>query len=255
MTWSLILQSFAVLRHDKKLVLFPVLSALAAAAVSAPFWIALFGTAPVEHAPWTPAHYAAMFFWYCACSFVIIFFNCALAACAQARFAGEEPQIMDGIYQAASHTWNIFLWAVASSTVGVILRAIEERVGWLGRIVTGLFGIGWSFATYLIVPVLVLEDQGLAGSIRRSAQLLRQTWGEQLIGGLHFGWMGLLLAIPGFILGVFAWPVGILYFLTLAAVLSAAREIFVVALYRYAVSGQAPDGYSDEALNGAFRRR
>jgi hypothetical protein len=40
MTWSLIVQSFAVLRRDKKLVLFPALSALAAVAVSAPFWVA-----------------------------------------------------------------------------------------------------------------------------------------------------------------------------------------------------------------------
>jgi hypothetical protein len=255
MTWRLILQSFAVLRRDKKLVLFPVFSALAAVAVSAPFWMALFGSAAVESAHWTPAHYAGMFFWYCACSFVIIFFNCALAACAQTRFAGGEPELMGGIYQAGSRAWSIFLWAVASSTIGVILRAIEERVGWLGRIVTGLLGIGWSFATYLIVPVLVLEDQGIAGSIRRSTQLVRQTWGEQLVGGLHFGWMGLLLAIPGLVLGVFAWPVGILYFLTLAVVLSAAREIFVVALYRYAVSGEAPDGYSREAMDGAFRRR
>ena len=255
MTWSLILQSFGVLRRDKGLVLFPVLSALSAIAVSAPFWIALFGTSLVPASHWTAVHYAWMFLWYCACSFVIIFFNCALAACAQTRFAGGEPRIMDGIYQAGSHAWNIFLWAVASSTVGVLLRAIEERVGWLGRIVTGLLGIGWSLATYLIVPVLVLEDQGVAGSLRRSAQLLRQTWGEQLVAGLHFGWMGLLLAIPGIVLGVFAWPVGVLYFLTLAVVLSAAREIFVVALYRYAVNGETPDGYSREAMDGAFRRR
>ena len=255
MTWSLIKQSLAVLRRDKKLALFPVLSALAAVAVSAPFWVALFAAAPAESSHWTPATYAWMFLWYCALSFVIIFFNCALVACAQVRFAGGEPSIMGGIYQAGSRTGHILLWAVASSTVGVILRAVEERAGWVGRIVAALFGIGWSLATYLIVPVLVFEDRGLVDSVHRSSQLLRETWGEQLVAGIHFGWMGLLAAIPGIVLGAIYWPAGILYFLTLAVVMTAAREIFVVALYRYAVSGEAPEGYSTESMNGAFRRR
>ena len=255
MTWSLIKQSLGVLRRDKKLAVFPVLSALAAVAVSAPFWVALFGAAPFEPPRWTPANYAWLFLWYCAFSFVIIFFNCALVACAQVRFAGGEPSIMDGIYQAGSRAGHILLWAVASSTVGVILRAIEERAGWVGRIAAGLFGIGWSLATYLIVPVLVFEDRGVVDSVHRSSQLLRETWGEQLVAGIHFGWMGLAAAIPGVVLGAISWPLGILYFLALAIVMTAAREIFVVALYRYAVSGQPPDGYSPDAMNGAFRRR
>jgi hypothetical protein len=185
----------------------------------------------------------------------MIFFNCALAACAQVRFSGGEPMIADGIRQAGSRTGKIFLWAVASSTVGVIVNAIEEHAGWIAKIVAGVFGIGWSLATALIVPVLVLEERGVMDSIRRSGELLRKTWGQQLVVGLHFGWMGLLLAVPGIVLGVVALPVGILYFLTLAAVMTAAREIFVVALYRYAASGEAPAGYSREMMDGAFRKR
>jgi hypothetical protein len=258
MTWTLIVESFAVLRKDKRLVVFPILSASGVIALTLPYFWALHGAAP-----WHPSNlhwsdrttYLWLFLWYCCISFAMVFFNCALAACAQIRFSGGEPTIADGIRAAGERTGRILLWALVTSTVGLIIRYIEDRVGWIGRVIAALFGAGWSLATYLIVPVLVLEDLDVIDSIRRSCQLLKKTWGEQLVVGLHFMWMMLLLSIPGLILGVLAMPVGILYFLTLAVVMSAARQIFVVALYRYAVTGEAPAGYSNEALGGYFRRR
>jgi len=258
MTWNLILQSFAVLRRDKSLVVFPMLSALAAIVLTLPYFWVLTGDAPWHPSDlrWSgPSTYLWIFLWYCSISFAMIFFNCALAACAQMLFSGAEPTIADGIRLAGRRAGSILLWAMITSTVGLIIRYIEDRVGWIGRLVAALFGAGWSLATYLIVPVLVLEDLEVVDSIRRSATLLKKTWGEQLVVGLHFMWMILLLAIPGVILGVLALPVGILYFVALAAVMTAARQIFVVALYRFAVSGEAPDGYSKEALGGYFQRR
>jgi hypothetical protein len=227
-------------------------------ALTVPYFWAIAGVTPWRPSDlhWSgPSTYLWLFLWYCCISFAMIFFNCALAACAQMRFSGAEPTIADGISMAGRRVGSIFLWAVVTSTVGLIIRYIEDRVGWIGRIVTSIFGAGWALATYLIVPVLVAEDLDVMDSIRRSATLLKKTWGEQLVVGLHFMWMMLLLSIPGLILGVLAIPVGILYFLTLAAVMTAARQIFVVALYRFAVSGEAPDGYSQEALGGYFRRR
>jgi hypothetical protein len=258
MTWTLIVQSFGILRKDKSLVLFPILSAVGVIALTVPYYWVLTGVAPWHPSGlhWSgPSTYLWLFLWYCGISFAMIFFNCALAACAQIRFSGGEPSIADGIQQAGRRVGSIFLWAVVTSTVGLIIRYIEDRVGWIGRLVAAIFGAGWALATYLIVPVLVVEDLDVVESIRRSATLLKKTWGEQLVVGLHFMWMMLLLSIPGLILGVLALPVGILYFLALAAVMTAARQIFVVALYRFAVSGEAPDGYSREALGGYFRTR
>lgn len=258
MSWNLVLQSFKVLRKDKQLILFPVLSALGVIAVAVPYLWALTGGAPsrIGEMHWSGAStWITLFLWYCCSSFVMIFFNCALAASAQIRFAGGEPTVADGIRQAGSRTGSIFLWAMVTSTVGIIIRMIEDRAGWVGKIIASIFGFGWSLATYLIVPVLVLEDHDIMDSVRRSGQLLKKTWGEQLVVGFHFLWITLLLAIPGIILGVLAWPLGILYFLMLAAVMTAARQIFVVALYRFAVSGEVPAGYSSEALGGYFRQR
>jgi hypothetical protein len=259
-SWDLMLRSFRVLRRDKELALFPVLSALAAAAVSVPFFLTLFsGGAPHR---WDPATILAFFVWYCAANFVMIFFNCALAASAQTFFEGGEPSLGQGISQAASRAPAILFWAVVSSTVGIFLRWLDERAGLIGRIVIGLLGMGWNMATYLIVPVLVIENRGALESIRRSGELLRKTWGEQICAVIAFGWAGLLFAIPGIVIGALGmngfWPlipIAVLYFVALAAAFSAARQIFTVALYRYATTGEPPDGYTGEALRGAIHPR
>ena len=114
-------------------------------------------------------------------------------------------------------------------------------------------------ATYLIVPVLIFEEDGVFGSIRRSSALLRETWGEQIVSGFGFGLPSLLLAIPGILLGLVGYklhPLGFLiavpYFLLLSAVMSAVRGIFTVALYRYATGGDAPPGFTSGDFKDAF---
>lgn len=262
-SWDLIGESFAVLRKDKKLVLFPILSALSALAIAAMYFLPLFHMGVLEqykaYRTVDPTVYAWLFLWYCTNYFVIIFFNCALAACAQIRFSGGEPTLGAGMAQAGWKIPSILMWAVIASTVGVILQAIQERSSWLGKIISGMLGIAWAMATYLIVPVLIFEEDGVFGSIQRSSALLRNTWGEQIMSGFGFGLPSLLLAIPGILLGLVGHrlhPLGFLiavpYFLLLSAVMSAVRGIFVVALYRYATEGEAPAGFSSGNFKDAF---
>ena len=192
-------------------------------------------------------------------SFVTIFFNCALAACVQMRFAGETPTIAGGLSRAAARIHVILLWALVTSTVGRILEMLERDAGLIARIAISLVGLSWNMATFLMVPVLVMEHGGVMDSVRRSASLLRQTWGEQLISGFAFGWAALLLAIPGVVLGALGangYPIFIvpciLWFAVMLAAFTAAREIFTVVLYRYATTGESPAGYDANALRGAL---
>jgi hypothetical protein len=106
---------------------------------------------------------------------------------------------------------------------------------------------------------MVFEEHGVFGSIKRSGELLRKTWGEQIGSGFGFGLPWLLLAIPGIVLGVvgarlhpLGFVIAVPYFLLLTAVMSAVRGIFAVALYRYATEGDAAAGFSRVILNGAF---
>src|SRR5437870_7517899 len=138
MTWTLMLDSFRVLWRDKKLALFPVLSGLAVAAVSLPYLASLTG----RGFSW-PVLIAGYF----SFTFVMLFFNCALAYSAQMRFAGGEPTLSAGLRRAASRTGSILAWSLVASTVGLLLEWLEERVGWLGRIAMALVGFGWNMAT------------------------------------------------------------------------------------------------------------
>jgi len=260
MAWDLMKRSFGVLRRDKQLMLFPVLSALAALAVSVPFFLAIFRSGEPRH--WDASTAIVCFAWYCAANFIMVFFNCALAACAQKYFDGREATLGDGLAEAAGRWTSILLWAAVSSTIGVVLRWLEDRAGFIGKIVIAIFGIGWNMATYLIVPVLVIEDSGVMESIRRSGELLKRTWGQQLIGAIAFGWVGLACAVPGIVIGAAGmagfWPlipVAVLYFVALGAAFSAAGQIFRVALYRYATTGQAPDGFTGDGLRAAIHPR
>src|SRR5947199_9061469 len=96
-SWDLMKRSFRVLRQDKQLAIFPVLSTVAAIAVSIPFVVALSaGSGPRR---WDPASIAILFGWYCCANFAMVFFNSALAACAQTFFEGGEPSLGQGISQ------------------------------------------------------------------------------------------------------------------------------------------------------------
>jgi Family of unknown function (DUF6159) len=258
MTWQLVSQSFKLLRDDLSLMIFPVLSAIGVIALSLPFILFAVSGAGIH---WGPNTWPLILAWYFGASFVTIFFNCALAACVQMRFAGQTPTVAEGLKRAAQRIHVILLWTLVTSTVGRLLQFIEQRQGFTGRIAFALIGMSWNLSTFLIVPVIVMEDRGVIDSLRRCASLFRQTWGEQLVSGIWFAWMGLLVAIPGVVLGALAanvnpifWVATITWFAGWMAAFTAASEIFTVVLYRYATTGQPPAGYNPDTLNSVLRR-
>lgn len=263
--WQLFRQSFAVLSQEEGVLLFPVLSAISAILLGAAFFVPLFqlGTfqALAQHrAGWMD--WLPLFSWYYANTFVVVFFNSALVGCANIRLSGGNPTVADGLRLACARIHRIAAWTLMAATVGLLLRAIEQRSERLGKIVAAILGAGWTMVTYLIVPVIVLEDRPIGKSVSRSAELFRKTWGEQLAGNFGFGLVNLVLAVPGIGLAMLLASVspplgvivGVVYVLMLAAVSTAVKGIFTVALYRFATSGQAPFGFSADALRGRTER-
>ncbi|SPE31674.1 conserved membrane hypothetical protein [Candidatus Sulfopaludibacter sp. SbA3] len=256
MGWELFGWSFDVIRKNKQLVLFPIFSAVAA--LAGLFLCSQWGQVSFQRV----LHHVGVrdLIWfapaYVLVSAVIIFFNCALAACALAHFNGEEPTLSYGLRHAAQRIVPILAWTLLSTTVGFILNAIERRASFAGKIATWLFGFAWGMATYLVVPVLIAEDRGAFGSVQRSAQLFRKTWGDQIVAEIRFGWRSLVFFIPCLILGALGMngypvflPIAVACFVIGAAVLSAAHGIFEVALYRYAATGETPEGWSPNMLS------
>jgi hypothetical protein len=262
MGWELFGWSFAVLRRNKRLLLFPIISTAAALMTLGLCFLAWRASAPDVVRPVSPRDLLWLAPAWLLTGFVTVFFNCALAACAKAQFSGQQSTLRYGLGKAAGRFLPILAWALLATTVGLILDAIARRASWAGELALWLFGFAWGMATYLVVPVLIAEHRGPVESVRRSARLVRETWGDQLVAEVRFGWRGLVFVVPCLVLGVLGangypvlLPVAVAGFLLAIAALSAARGVFEVALYRYAAAGELPAGWSPEVLPGLFPMR
>jgi hypothetical protein len=274
-SWSLAKASLGVLRSDKELLAFPLLSVLGVVLVAASFLLPLLGSGAlddIDRSQGAPAmFYALAFAFYLVQYFVVFFFTTALVGAAMVRLDGGDPTIGTGLRIAAGKWRTILGYAAIAATVGMILRGIEQRAGIVGRIVAGFVGVAWTLATFLTVPVLVAQDVGPVEAVKESATLLKRTWGESLVGNGGIGLVGglamaalmivgasvvVFLAQAGF--GALAIAVGALALLALvgiALVQAALGGIYSAALYRYAVAGDAPAGFDGVLLRDAFQRK
>jgi len=280
-SWDLVEDSFAILWADKQLLLFPVLSGISCMIVTLLLMAsgaAIFQPQLSNMASWfprgnpqafvrSPEAMGAMFVLYLANYFVIIFFNVALVGVANSRLIGGSWTFDQGLQLAWKRKWVILQWAFIAATVGMVLRAISERSGLIGKIVTGFIGVAWNLACYFVVPVLAFEDLSPGGALYRSAELFKETWGEKVVGGFSLGIIFTLLLLPGFAIwfgAVQFWgPQGMLlggifmavYFLVLSVTSSAVQGIFNAALYRYACDQTAPPGFTAGLFREAWTPR
>ncbi len=274
-SWQLVKQSFAVLRSDKQLMLFPVFSAVSCFVVTAmiatggaflllPARAAALAAGEQFHPNQSPMFLLGMFTLYVVNYFVIVFFNVALVGVANSRLMGGTWTFRDGIELAWERKGTILQWALVAATVGVILRTLEERMGLIGRIIMRIIGIAWTLACYFVVPVLAFEDLTPIEAVKRSSKLFRDTWGEKVIGGFSLSLVSMVLMLPGIGLWIAATILGgvsgmlfgsalmILYFLMLSVFMSAVSGIFNAALYRYACFKQVPPAFSQELITSAW---
>ena len=264
--------SFAVVRADKELMLLPVMSvfALIVIVLSLAVPVAVLGGFSTEAAQSEPLAMLGALIFYVVTYFVALFFNAALVGAAMIRMDGGNPTLGDGLRIAWARKGRILGYALIAATVGLLLRAIEERVGWLGSLVVKLIGVAWAVATFLVVPVLVTRDVGPLGAVKESAELLRSTWGENLIGNfglglvfmlVYFAWIGLGIAAllfaskTGYVTLIAAVVlVGVVGLLAISALQATMQGVYAAALYRHATRPDAPvPGFPPELMANAFR--
>ncbi|WML67536.1 MAG: hypothetical protein METHP_01075 [Methanoregula sp. SKADARSKE-2] len=271
-SFALVKTSWNILMQDKKLLAFPVLSGIVTLLILLTFTVTFIVIPLIFNGQLTGlsvtnpvAFYLLLFAFYVVSYFVVIFFNTALISCVDARLKGKDMTVKEALSTAACHFWSILAWALVSATIGIILHMIEERVGFIGQIVAGLVGGAWALVTYFVVPVLVLEDKGVADSVKESVALIKKTWGESIVGAgsimlifvltgivAFLGVFGVVMLSTSLILAGTAIALFVIVIAILAILASAMQGIFVTALYTYAKTGIVPSAFDKDLIQNAF---
>ncbi len=273
-SWELVKESFRVLQADKELVVFPLISSIGVVIITLTFIFPMLFAGFFDNifrGGGELAGFLVLFLYYIVQYTVIFFANTALVGAAMIRLRGGDPTVRDGLSIAGSRFFTILGYALISATVGMIFRAIAQRGG-LGRIIVSIIGFAWNVGTFLVVPVLAVENVGPIDAIKRSVQLLKQTWGEQIAGNLGLGaFFGLVmfawivLGIAGIVLlatgvqsvalTIAAVIIFLLVLVLVGLVHSTLNGIYTAAVYQFATEGKVSGFFSQGLVQDAFRQR
>ena len=265
--WGLTKKSWGVLKGHRQLVLFPLYGGIAttimAVVVVGP---GLYLIDDGKLAPGAPLVVLGLFL----LAFIGTYFSVGLAACADRIFHGDEARFSDGMAVAGSRLGSIAGWALISTVVGTIVSVIQDQGGIFGAIFGRLLQFGWQLITFLAVPVIAIEGIGPIETLKRSAHLFKERWGEQITGNVAIGGIVFLIGlIPAGILiaagiavmassgvgGGILIGLGVIVLFIALLVQSALAGIFGVALYRYALEGETVGGFTSAEFESAVRRK
>jgi hypothetical protein len=265
--WGLTKKSWGLLTEHRQLLRFPLVGGAATILMS----IIVIGPGLYliddgEIAPGAPLVIVGLYL----LALVGTYYSVGLAACADMIFHGRDAKFSDGTAVARSRFGKIAGWALVSTVIGTIVGLLQEQGGIAGAIFGRLLQLGWSLITFLAVPVIAIEGTGPIETLKRSAGLFKQRWGEQITGNIAIGGIVFLVGfLPGVALiavGVIIWPsvgiagavlvvIGALAICVALLISKALSGIFGVALYRYATDGEVIGGFTQEDLESAVRQK
>jgi hypothetical protein len=202
-------------------------------------------------------------------SVVGFYFSVGLAAAADMIFRGQaDVTVADGLAVARERFSQICGWAAISTAISVLMGVLENQGGVFGEIAARLVGMAWSLVTFLAVPVIAIEGTGPLETLKRSAAMFRERWGQQITGNIAIGGavflIGVLPAVILIVAGVALWStasflgavlvvIGALIVAIAMLISRALSGVFGVALYRYALDGEAVGGFTKDDLESAVR--
>ena len=265
--WFLTKKSWGVLKEHRELIRFPLYGGVAT------LLLALITVGPglylIDDGKIAPGAPLVVIGFYLL-TFVGIYFSVGLAAAANQIFQGQPASVSDGMAVARGKVPQIAGWAALSATVGLFFSLLENQGGIVGQIIGRLLDIGWALITFLAVPVIAIEGTGPGETFKRSAGIFKQKWGQQISGNIAIGGAIFLFAVlPAAILivaGIALWStsgfggailviVGIAVIALALLVSRALSGIFGVALYRYAVNGEAVGGFTPTEFESVVKRK
>jgi hypothetical protein len=266
--WNLAMNSFTVLKENRQLIIFPILSGISMLLVIGSFFIAVFAAAGWDFDNLRDTdtqnvlNYVILFLYYLVNYFVIVFFNMALVHCTHLYFMGEEVTIRKGLQFSMSRIGVIFAWAAFAATVGTLLRLLQDNLGKIGKIIVSLIGVAWSVTTFFVVPIIAYEKLGPLDAFKRSASLMKEKWGESLSASFSFGLVQLVFFLAAafvcFLLCLVSPIIGIILFVLCAfsilVVMSATKMIFISAVY-HNINGDPIKHFNQQLADNLFEQK
>jgi Family of unknown function (DUF6159) len=265
--WALTKKSWGLLNEHRSLIRFPLYGAVATTLLAIVFLgPGLYLLDQDELAGAIPLIVIGVY----VLSVVGFYFSVGLAACADMIFRGQEASVGDGLGVARERFSAICGWAAISTAISVVMGVLENQGGIGGQIAARLVGAAWSLVTFLAVPVIAIEGTGPFQTLKRSASMFRERWGQQITGNIAIGAAIFLIGVlPAAILivgGVVLWSsasflgallvvIGALVLAIALLISRALSGIFGVALYRYALDGEAVGGFTVEELESAVKQK
>ena len=267
--------SWGVLKKDPELLWLTVYGAVfAVLGIAIGGLIALFGgmAAAADSNEWWESHgtvlYIAGFVATLLSSFSNVFFHGALVHGALDRLTGGDPTVRNAIAGTNQRFRYLLSWSVVSVIFASIMQAIRRRGGFIVDMFAWAAEAAWSVISFLVLPVIIAERKGPIRSIKRSTGLLKDTWGENLIGQFGIGIVGFVAALPGIALGgILAWignyggspgliwtgiVVAALWTICVSLFFSALKSVYQAVLYCYAVKHEVPEGFEAVGIEEAF---
>lgn len=307
-SWLLLEHTVEILGSNLKLLLFPILTLIATSCIFL-FFLGTFILQPTGHAYTEKAHWTGVLSSvftkdsidqvsqpmkpgerrelqlnkvglviaagiYFLAMFLATFFNVAFYHEILEALHGRPVGIIQGISFAFSKLKPILFWSLLAGLIGYLIKQLESRFGLMGKIIIRVIGLTWSVASVFAIPLIVTEEETSSNPIqilKSSAQLLKKTWGETLIGftGINiivlFALLSSLMAVVGiFILSVslhspmiiaITWVTWIFFIFGFIYFTNVATNIFHCALFVFASTGEIPTGYSKEMMDLPWKRK
>jgi hypothetical protein len=282
-SWTLAKASWQVLRQDPELALFPAIAFATLLVVAGGFVGIGFGVSAFDLDKGINLQGAVLVaLYYFVMYFIIIYFQVALVCAVRQRLAGGNPNLASGVRQANQRLGAIASWALVSALVGLILKALEAaaehssntfvRIG--GQIAVAVIGVAWSLAAFFVIPVIAAEGVGGLAALRRSASVVKQRWGEAVVGqagvalviwilaaivGVAFFGIGISLVVSGGWIGVgvgyFVIAAGVVVLAVIISAGAALQSIYTTVLYDYATAGRSAQQFGETVLARAFNQK
>ncbi len=280
--WAFGSEALAVIKAYPKLLVFPVLSAVAMIGLIVAWFMILGVMGPAAIGARIP--YEIVLFVSLAAYLlgwiVSVFLSTALCGTILMYQASGTMSVREGLAVASRRLPKVIAWAIFAATIGVLLalisKILEDYLSWVGRWIGHLLGGAWTVAVYFVAPVLAVEGIGPFAAMKRSTELVRKQWGDAVGAEMAMTWrlwplhlfglsmFAVLYFFPAnvsmlgraWFTGVFVAAIGFLGYIVVSHALhNLMRGIARSHLYLFTAFDEVPAGGNGALYRSAFRKK